>query len=163
MLCPSAEASYRHGLEALRAGRRREAMALFEAALELEKRVGVERPQPRYMSWYGLCVALELRDVREGLRYCREAVLHESYNPDLHANLGQVLLAAGRRRDAFLALARGLRLEPGHRGILAEMRRMGLRRRPPLPFLSRRNPINVFLGRLRGQGQVSRSTVRGAA
>lgn len=151
MLNLTAEDSYRHGLKALHAGRRREAMALFEAAIELERRAGLARPQSRYLSHYGLCVALELNDVREGLRCCREAVGQESYNPDLRSNLGHVLLLAGRRREAYQAFAQGLRLEPTHRGILIQLARMGHRQRPALPFLGRRHPLNVLLGRLRAR------------
>lgn len=149
MLVRAAEESFGKGMEALTEGRHREALAFFEAAIQLDKRLGRERPQARYLSQYGLCLGAVTQRKYEGIQFCREAAEMESYNPDLHWNLGRVLLAANRRRDAFQALLRGLGLQRDHPGIVAELRRMGIRRRPILPFLSRDNPLNMFLGRFR--------------
>lgn len=149
MLVPSAEDSYRTGLAALDAGRKREALALFEAAIEIEGRYSRARPQPRYISYYGMCLALDTSSVREGLQLCREAVTLEGYDADLRCNLGRVLLRAGRRREAYRAFLRGLELHAGHGPSLRALKLMGVRRRPLVPFLSRRNPLNVILGRLR--------------
>ncbi len=156
MLVRSAEKSFDRGLEALQAGRLREAMALFEAALEIERRRGVAVPQPRYLSFYGLCLGLEAGRMREAIRVCREATTLEFYNPDLYHNLGCLLLAAGRRKEAYEAFSRGYSLQPGHPGLRRELERMGRRRRPPLGFLARSHPLNVLLGKL------SRATSRRA-
>ncbi|HEY6100595.1 MAG TPA: hypothetical protein VIW03_14255, partial [Anaeromyxobacter sp.] len=43
----------------------------------------------------------------------------------------------------------GLSLWPDHPGLVAARDAMGLRRPPVIPFLSRRNPLNVALGKLR--------------
>jgi tetratricopeptide (TPR) repeat protein len=123
-------------------------MALFEAALEIEKRRGVAFHQPRYLSFYGLCVGIAAGRLAEGIRLCRQAVASEFYNPDLYWNLGRLLLAAGRRKQAYEAFVSGLRLEPRHLGLRRELDRMGRRRRPPLGFLPRSNPLNVWLGKL---------------
>ena len=148
MLRRSAEDSFARGMEALSNGRRREALALFEAAIEIEKRNGAFCPQARYLSFYGLCLALEKKSLRDGIRFCQQAVNMEFYNPDLGYNLGWLLLKAGRRKEAYRVLIRERRLHPGHRGIREELKRMGRRRRRVLPFLSRRNPVNVWLGRI---------------
>ncbi len=153
MLIRTAEETFKRGLEALDEGRRREALAYFEAALEIEKRRGGAGHQPRYLSYYGLCLGIEGGRLQEGIRLCREATAFEFYNPDLYLNLGRVLLAAGRRREAYDALARGYSLQPGHAGVRRELEGMGRRRRPLLPFLGRTNPLNVLLGRFtRGRG-----------
>lgn len=148
MLVRPAEESYQKGLAALAQGRRLEALALFEAAMALDKAYGAKAPQPRYVSFYGLCLALEARRMSEAAALCREALGAEFYNADLHWNLGRVLLAAGRRREAHDVLVQGLGWERGHSGIVRELRSMGRRRRPVIPFLARRNPINVLLGRM---------------
>lgn len=150
MLVNTAEARFRKGLEALDAGRGIEALALFEAAIEIERRYGSSRPQARYLSFYGLCLALESGRIREGSEFCRQAIALEFYNADLYWNLGRVMLSGGRRRDAWDILRKGLALQPGHMGLRREMARMGFRRRPLIPFLSRRHPLNVLLGRLAG-------------
>lgn len=161
MLVPSAEERFRRGLEAFHAGRKREALALFETAIELERRSGKKRPQARYLSYYGLCLALEEKRVRDGIEICRQALPLESYNADLHLNMARALLVAGRRREAHEQLLRGAGLAPGHPEIYRALQAMGLRRRPPIPFLSRANPLNVLLGRLsRPQRLVPKSASR---
>jgi len=148
VLIQSAEESYEKGLRALGQGKAKTALAMLEAALEIERRRGNGPPQARYLSYYGLCLAMVRNEVREGLRYCREAITLESYNSTLRCNLGRVLLKAGRRREAHRCFVRGLRLEPGHAATCRELTQMGIRRKPFLPFLSRGHPINVFIGRL---------------
>ena len=91
---------------------------------------------------------MERNKYGEAVRMCQEASAAEFFNPELHWNLGRILLAANRKREAHAALVRGLRWQKGHPGIVGELRRMGRRRRPTLPFLTRSHPINVFLGRL---------------
>jgi hypothetical protein len=148
MLVQAAEDSFNQGLQALHDRRHLEAQALFEAAVTISKRLANGVVQPRYLSYYGVCLATHSGRHHEGVEFCREATSRESYNADLYCNLGRSLLAAGRRREAFEALVRGLRLQAGHRGIHRTLRKMGRRRRPLIPFLSRSNPLNVILGRM---------------
>jgi len=149
MLVHSAEQSYQQGMELLSQGRQREARAFFGGALEIESRMGVDSRQARYLSHYGLCLSLANGGSHEAIRCCRMAAKLEGYRPEICWNLGRVLLAANRRREAHRALQWGLRMQPSHVGILKDLRRMGRRRRPPLPFLSRGHKINVWLGRIR--------------
>ena len=151
MLVHSAEESFRQGMIALQQNRHIEALALFEAAIELERRLGTQEIQPRYLSYYGLCLSLHGKRHRDGVYFCREATAKEQYNADLFLNLGRACLAAGRRREAHDALERGLRLQPGHDGIQKVKSKMGSRRRPVIPFLSRDNPVNIVLGKLASQ------------
>ena len=148
MLVRPAEDSFRKGMEALAQGEGVKALALFEAAIRLDRRYREDRPQPRYLSFYGLCLGLQSQRWKEAVDLCRDAVTAESYNADLHLNLGRVLLAAGRRREAWEVLQRGLKLEEQHEGLLRAVAAMGTRRRPALPFLDRRHPINVLLGKI---------------
>jgi len=148
MLVRPAEDSFFRGIEALQRGRGIEALALFEAAVVIERRQKVVRPQARYLSFYGLCLGTETKRLAEGIRLCREALELEFFNADLCWNLGRLLVLAGERGEAYLTFEKGLRLQPGHPGILRELRRLGKRRRPKVQFLSRSNPVNVILGRL---------------
>ena len=149
MLVRVAEESFDTGLEAMETGHHDEALAFFEAAIALEKQFGSGGPQPRYLSQYGLCLGLHGRRKYEGVRFCREAVAMEGYNPDLLWNLGRVLLLADRRGEAHAALTKGLRLQRDHRGIILDLKNMGVRRRPFLRFLGRNNPLNVLVGQFR--------------
>ena len=148
MLVQAAETRFARGLEALEAGRGREALALFEAAIELERRFGSRTPQARYLSYYGLCLALEADRHRDGAELCRQAIGLEFYNADLSWNYGRVLIAQGRRKEAYQAFLKGLTVQKSHQGILRELARMGWRKRPIVPFLDRKNPVNVALGRI---------------
>jgi len=148
MVSRRAEESFQKGMEALAEGKGVRALALFEAAIEIERRQGATSPQARYLSYYGLCLGLEANHVREGLQFCREAIDLEFYNPDLFLNLGRVLLEAEMRRAAYDAFVKGTRVQPGHAGLSRELRRMGLRRQPVIGCLARRNPLNVLLGRM---------------
>jgi len=157
MLVQAAETRFQKGLTALDAGRGLEALALFEAAIELERRLGARAPQARYLSFYGLSLALEAGRAREGAELCRQAIALEFFNADLCLNYGRVLLGTDRRREAYAAFLKGLSVQKNHQGILRELGRMGWRRRPVLPFLSRGNPLNVALGKmLRGESATAR-------
>jgi len=154
MLNPAAEKSYEKGLDALERVELKEALAYFEAAVAIEKRSRKAPLQPRYLSYYGLCIGLVGKQMHSAVKLCAQACAMERYNPDLEWNLGRVYMAAGRPKEAHAAFVRGLRQERRHQGIWRELHRMGVRKRPVFKFLSRTNPLNVFLGRKRS-GQKS--------
>ena len=148
MLVHAAETRFQRGLQAQKDGRGLEALALFEAALELERRLGARTPQARYLSYYGLALARDAGQLREGAELCRQAVALEFFNADLFWNYGRVLLLSDRRKDAYNAFVKGLSVQKSHQEILQELGRMGWRRRPMIGFLPRTHPINAALGRL---------------
>jgi len=148
MLVQAAETRFQRGVAALNGGRSLEALALFEAALELERRLGARAPQARYLSYYGFCLAHDGNQPREGAELCRQAIALEFFNADLFLNYGRVLLLTERRKEAFAAFVKGLSVQKNHQEILRELGRMGWRKRPVLGFLRRANPINVALGKM---------------
>jgi tetratricopeptide (TPR) repeat protein len=146
----SAEESFKKALEAYRGGKPREAMALFEAAVMLDSRAKQDASvDPRYRSWYGLCLALEGGKLREGLNLCRKAAEEEFFNHEVWLNLGRVEMEAGHKEEAHEALRRGLHLAPGQqkKTFLHFLDVLGLRRRPFFKFLPRRHGLNVIVGR----------------
>ncbi len=148
MLVHAAETRFQRGLLAQSDGRGLEALALFEAALELERRLGARTPQARYLSYYGLALARDAGQLREGAEWCRQAVALEFFNADLFWNYGRVLLLSDRRKEAYAVFVKGLAVQKSHQEILREIGRMGWRRRPMIRFLPRAHPINAVLGRL---------------
>jgi tetratricopeptide (TPR) repeat protein len=148
MLVHAAETRFQRGLAAQKDGRGLEALALFEAAIELEKRLGARTPQARYLSYYGLALARDAGQLREGAEFCRQAIAMEFFNADLCWNYGRVLLLQDRRKEAFGTFLKGLKVQKNHQEILAELARMGWRKRPVIAFLPRGNPINAALGKL---------------
>jgi tetratricopeptide (TPR) repeat protein len=148
MLDRAAEESFRKGLACLdQSGKGLEALALFEAAVKMDGRAR-RRPEARYLSYYGMLLALRAGETGKGLELCRRAAREEFYNPDMWLNLGRVELQAGNRRKAHTAFCRGLRLAPEHRALRRFLSSMGMRARPAIPFLARSNPINIWMGRL---------------
>ena len=143
--CPekTPEKLFSDGIGFLRADNIREAMLAFKRALELKPAV------PRYMSYYGLCWAMTVKGSPEAVLLCRRAVEKSMVSPDLYCNLGKVYLIKGDRRKAYQAFLQGLSVDGDHRELLYEIRRMGLRQRPLLPFLSRAHFLNHLAGKLR--------------
>lgn len=144
----SAEMSFRKGLQAIEEKRYLEALAYFESALNLEEKSGIPAPRMKYLSYYGLALALAAGRTQEAIEMCEKALSTEFYNPDLYLNVARVYLAAGKRRRAHKALCQGLRIEKRHPGLIAELRRMGLRRRPLFGFLPRNHMLNRFTGKI---------------
>ena len=145
----AAERTFRKGMAELQAGAIVTALAHFEAALRIEQQRG-SPPIPRYLSYYGVCLAQATRRLKEAREACERAVTAEFYNPDLFLNLGRVCLQAGDRAAAHRALRTGLKLEADHPGLRRALQAMGIRRRPRLGFLRRSHPVNRVLGRFIG-------------
>ena len=144
-----AEQFFRRGVARLAENRAGEAVHHFLSAMQLERERGVRRPEMRYLSYYGVAVALARGPLPEAMRACETAVEGQSDNPDLHLNLGRVYLRAGEPGRALQAVTSGLQLDPSHRALRALLRTIERRRRPPLRFLTRDHPVNRVLGRLR--------------
>lgn len=108
---------------------------------------------PRTMSWYGLTLVVVERNLSLGALYCDEALRLAGPEPELLLNQARVQLFMGHRERAVRAIARGLELSPRDPALRAAQDAMGWRRRPVLPFLSRDNLLNVWLGKLRHRWQ----------
>jgi len=145
----TSENSFRRGLRAVDRGAHLEALAYFEAAVQLARRLGAEAVPMKYLSYYGWCLAICSDRLDEAREFCEAAVRSEFYNPDAYWNLGRVYLKTGDRSLAFDTIVRGLQLNPRHSGLVGVLRRLGIRRKPVLPLLDRGHPVNRLLGRLR--------------
>lgn len=102
-------------------------------------------------SFLGYGIARYQKQVKEGLRLCQHAVKVQFYHPDCHLNLARVQVLAKNRKGAVHAIAQGLALDPKNAGLRGLQNEIGVRRRPVLGFLSRNNPVNRTLGKLRRQ------------
>ncbi len=141
--------SLRQGIEAMNRGDHLIAMAHFEALLTRVKQRPNHVEEAAALSYYGLALALHAPGRREALGFCERAAQAEFFNADLYLNLARVCLILGERLRAADAIQRGLSLRPGHAGLRRALVQIGRRRAPLFPFLSRRHPINVLLGRWR--------------
>lgn len=108
------------------------------------------------LSFFGLCLALVQKKYKSAIELARRAADLEFYNGDHHANLARIYVAAGNRKKALETIESGLRQNPDHEGLLAVRKDIGVRARPPVPFLTRANPINVSLGQARHAKKVAK-------
>ena len=134
-----------------RAGRYLRAIDQFESCLNNHGHEILPVMLARYLSYYGVCVAMVWGRTEQPLRWCTRALKQCAPSADLHHNLALVLLRNGRREQAQAALQAGQRLDPKHSGIKATLQRLTPRRSPAMGFLHRRHPVNRYLGLFRSR------------
>ncbi|HEY6324274.1 MAG TPA: hypothetical protein VJA16_22250 [Thermoanaerobaculia bacterium] len=137
----------RDAIERCRRGGWREGLPALARIAEQETRPGA-LPALVY-SYLGYGIALRQQRLSEGLKLCQHAVKMEFYQAENFLNLARTLVLGGHRRAAVRALADGLKVEPDNEQLLELQHELGQRKRPVLSFLSRSNPINSLLGRIR--------------
>jgi len=136
----NAEELFTTGIESLKSGDNGRALDLMEQA------VGLER-NPLYCSTLGLCIARGKGDFKRAVSLCKEAIKKEPKNSVHFLNLGRVHILANQKKEAIRILYMGLR-HSENKEIIAELNRIGRRRRPIIPFLERNNPLNKMLGKI---------------
>jgi len=130
----------------------------YESALKLINAALEQYPdEPILLSYHGYLEALVHKNYTLGINTClkaREIVLEKAisgrdfFNPVLYLNLGRAYLAAGNKEDAFEAFRTGLIFGNENKDLLYEIRDLGIRRKPIVPFLERSNPVNKYIGKL---------------
>ncbi|HEY6001620.1 MAG TPA: tetratricopeptide repeat protein [Anaeromyxobacter sp.] len=140
---PAALAAYEEGCAAFAARDLETAHQAFERAHHRDGR------DPRFMSWYGVTLVLVERNSSLGIELCDQAIRQAGPEPELLLNQARIHLALKQRERAVRAIVRGLELFPGDARLVAARDAMGIRRPPVISFLSRKNPLNRLLGRLR--------------
>jgi tetratricopeptide (TPR) repeat protein len=101
------------------------------------------------LSHFGLCLAMMQRKFKPAIDLCKLAIELQFYNVDHYANLARVYVAAGNRKKAIDAIEQGLKSHAEDETLLEVRRQLGVRAKPPIPFLDRDHPINVTLGQAR--------------
>jgi predicted Zn-dependent protease len=133
--------AFAQGIELLKRNRLCESANAFRMAFKTDPE------NPRYLSYYGLIVALAEDNLQDGINFCRAAIHRASFEPDFFVNLSKVYSKAGQRKKALEALVEGLNFDKNEARIKNEMKRMGVRRRPTLRFLPRNHFLNKTLGK----------------
>lgn len=128
------------GMAALEQGSTLTALMHFEAAAKLGT-------TPLLKAHLGYCLALEHQQYRDGLALCREATIAAPQDGRIWLLMGRTCLLSGQKRPALQAFRRGLKLGNNPQ-LVAEIKALGLRRKPPFPTLDRNHPLNRYAGRL---------------
>lgn len=123
------------------------AHAAFERAHRRDPR------DARAMSWYGVTLVLVERNSNLGVTLCDQALRATGPDPELLLNQARVHLALNQRERAVRAILRGLELWPRDASLCMARDTIGIRRPPVIGALSRNNPLNRFLGRIRHRWQ----------
>ena len=133
----------------LKKGNQKEAFFLLQQA-------ALQYPEdPFILSYYGCLLAIVERKYRAGVDFCKQALAlleqqssfgEEMLYPIFYLNLGRAYVAAGKKREAFAELNRGLKFDHSNGEILQEIRTLGWRKSALVPFLDRSNPINKYIG-----------------
>jgi tetratricopeptide (TPR) repeat protein len=141
----------------------KEANAMLQAGREgdafatLQEAVNAYPGDPFLLSYYGCLVALVDKRPMDGVKLCKQALTNlrhslpfgnDKFYPVFYLNLGRAYLVGEGRKDAIQSFKRGLRIDPRNRDILDELKKLGVRKKPPLAFLERSHPINKWIGLL---------------
>jgi tetratricopeptide (TPR) repeat protein len=158
----SAENQFRQGLIALVDGDVKTASERFRSSIQIERQRHARRPQMRYLSYYGMSLALLHGPSQEAILACETAARRDFFNADLLLNLGKVYALAGLNTRALAAFERGLAIAPSNATIRAELAKLDRRQAVPIRWLSRSHPANRVIGRMKshvGEWMMSRRTV----
>ena len=137
-----AQEHFRLGQEALGDARHDEALEHFVSAHRLDA------ANARYRSYHGLALGLAKKRLDRALELCRSAAKEDFFDPEPYQNLARLHIAFGFKAEAIRYLRRALMIDPGSESIADELRRLGVRRQPPLTFLRRQHVLNRWLGRV---------------
>jgi predicted Zn-dependent protease len=138
----------------------RERTFLFESAMEdyrarrytfaaksLRRLVEDGSIEPLHLSYCGLLTAMTGRRGEDSIALCRRAVDKDGRRlSELYWNLARVLTIQRRRGEAVSILEEGLVLHPEDRRLRRELQKLVPRARPLFGLLSRRHPLNKYLG-----------------
>jgi tetratricopeptide (TPR) repeat protein len=142
---------FREVQQLLKRGKGKSAMRALRNALERFP------SDPFLLSYYGCLLAVVEKQPTAGIKICRDAIAllensmpfgTEFFYPVFYLNLGRACLKAGDRKQAVEAFTEGLKADPENDELIWEMKKLGSRKRPPVPFLKRSNPINKYIGLL---------------
>ena len=132
---------FKLGTEALDAKDYAAAYRFLQAALDKDR-------SPDIVSQYALALAAFTRKIEPSIVLCQEAVKRDPKNPEHFLRFGTVYLVAGNKKNAIRIFRLGLRVGR-HPTIIKWLQVLGDRKKPVLPFLSRTNPLNKYLGKIR--------------
>jgi tetratricopeptide (TPR) repeat protein len=110
---------------------------------------------PFLLSYYGCLEAILNKNYKLGIETCSKAIKmfkgktpfgQEFFYPIFYLNLGRTHLAAGNKKKAIEAFHKGLTYDHENKDLLREIKKLGMRRKPVVRFLSRSHPINKYIG-----------------
>ena len=102
-----------------------------------------------FFTTLGYGIARYQQRTEEGLKLCRHGVKLQFYEPENYVYLARTALLCENRAEAVKAVRGGLKVDSHNAELQALSAQLGIRQLPVLSFLSRSNPLNQLLGKLR--------------
>lgn len=121
----------------------------FKEALTMFRTVKSFKGEALGASYYAFCIALLEKNYSDALKITANALEQEFYNPDIFLNTARIYIIKGNKKMAIQAIRKGLSVNPGHSGLIMQIKKLGVRQKPFMPFLSRTNFINIVAGRVK--------------
>ncbi len=134
------KAFFEEGMSLITKGSPGAAMEFFEKLIEQGHK------HPSCYSWLGITMARTKWDLVEAEKCCKLALQMDKTKPQYYLNLAEVYIQKDLKDKAIDTLKAGLRVDRRNRAIHTELAKFGIRRSPPIPFLSRESFINKHLG-----------------
>lgn len=119
----------------------------IHSAQVLLSQAAEHRNTPELRTYQAYCLARGDGRVSAAAKACRESIKREPGNSLHYLILGRVLLLAGEKNKAVKSFRQGLKTSPNPK-IIAELKKLGLRKPTLIKSLERDHLFNRFLGRV---------------
>jgi tetratricopeptide (TPR) repeat protein len=122
----------------------------FQLASTFLSQAGQYVNSPLLQSYRAYCTAgltQDRRQQREAVIACQESIQRDPANSVHYLLQGRVLLLMGDRKNAVRVFKAGLKIAPNPK-IIAEVKRIGIRKSEVFEKLDRNHPLNIYLGKL---------------
>ncbi|GBD99785.1 hypothetical protein BMS3Abin07_01831 [bacterium BMS3Abin07] len=112
---------------------------------------------PFIMSYCGYLRAVLFKQYNNGIAICKKALSdfkkgHKIsgyyFEHFFYLNLGKAYLAAGKKNMAIQYVRNGLKYDKNNKELIKMLIRLGMRKKPPIPFIRRDSIVNKYLGLL---------------
>ncbi len=141
MRMSTAKELFEKGEELYRKGEALAALASFEKSFNLDS------SNPLCRSYLALLSATQRGQLENAITDSQQLTGQAPGEPVVYLNLGRLYLRAGRKQDAVDILRKGASIDRNPE-IQQLLESLGLRKKPVIPFLSRKHFLNKFLGLL---------------
>ncbi len=148
MASENAEDFFEQALKLIKAGKSREAFELLKKLVE-NAPSSIYEIEARYLSYYGYLTGMVAHNYQRGIELCNEAIKREFFHPDFYLNLGRLHLAINNKGMAVKTFYKGLRIDRTNKGLIEEIKKLGVRKKPIFSFLGREHPVNKLVGKIR--------------
>lgn len=132
-----AETYFKNAVFRYKKGELKQSLQLFEAALHIDK------DNPKYLSYYGLCLSTNPSTLHKAREYCEKAIEIEFFQPAFYTNLGIVYFNAKLYSRAKRQFEDALNWDPSNKRAMEYLKKIEkIKKRRKSSFIS--GIFNIF-------------------